>query len=127
MSTFKDTIHKIIRQIPDGSVASYGQVASYAGIPRAARQVGWILSQSSPQDNLPWWRVINNAGRLSIKGSTYASPELQQDYLEKEGVEITGGFNVDIERYRWQPKAKILRQLGLDEDYLDELILKYSL
>jgi len=67
MSKFKDKVIQIVRKIPKGKVASYGQVALMAGIPRAALQVGWVLHLSGDDGITPRWRVINNAGRISTK------------------------------------------------------------
>jgi methylated-DNA-protein-cysteine methyltransferase-like protein len=86
-------------------VASYGQVAALAGSPGAARQVGFVLRSSNP-DQLPWWRIINNAGFLSIKGSFEATKHLQKQLLGKEGVVVSPSFLVDIEKYRYVPKHK---------------------
>jgi len=85
-------------------VASYGQIALYAGKPRAAREVGWILNQSESQPGvqIPWWRVINNAGRISIKGSRFNTPQVQMKLLRSEGVEVADNLCLDIEKYRWK-------------------------
>lgn len=106
--TFTERVIYIIKKIPKGRVASYGQVAALAGSPGAARQVGFIL-RSSTLDSLPWWRIINNAGVLSIKGSFEATKFLQKDLLEKEGVEVSDAFTLDIERYRYRPSEAILK------------------
>src|SRR5438105_160774 len=70
-SPFKQKIIEVIRLVPHGKVVSYGQVAAYVGVPRAARQVGWILNQSEGKLDLPWWRVVNNKGYLSIRGTRF--------------------------------------------------------
>lgn len=106
MSKFRDSVYKIIQSIPSGFVMSYGQVALYAGSPRAARQVGWILHQSEGKVKLPWWRVINNSGRISIKGSYENTPNVQKQLLESEGVEVEENLDIDIEKYRYYPKDK---------------------
>lgn len=108
--TFTERVIYIIKKIPKGKVASYGQVAALAGSPGAARQVGFIL-RSSTLDSLPWWRVINNAGVLSIKGSFEATKSLQKDLLEKEGVEVSEQFTVPIETYRYHPTKAALATL----------------
>ncbi len=105
--TFTERVIYIIKKIPTGRVASYGQVAALAGSPGAARQVGFIL-RSSTLDSLPWWRVINNAGVLSIKGSFEATKSLQKDLLEKEGIEVSEQFTVPIETYRYHPTKAAL-------------------
>ncbi len=62
--SFSERVKEHIKQIPHGKVAMYGQIATYARNPRAARQVAWILHSSSRKDSLPWHRVINNKGRI---------------------------------------------------------------
>lgn len=105
MSKFTDQVYKVIQSIPYGKVASYGQVALYAGSPRAARQVGWILHQSEGRVELPWWRVINNSGRISIKGSYNNSADVQRKLLESEGVVVEENLDIDIEKYRYIKKS----------------------
>ena len=100
---FKDRVIKEIKKIPKGKVASYGQVAAVAGSPRAARQVGGILRNIDLAGTiLPWWRVINNQGIISIKGNWTATKELQRDLLQKDGVKVSEDFKVDMEKYRWR-------------------------
>lgn len=67
MSDFKQKVIDYIRRVPKGRVISYGQAAAFAGNPRAARQVGGILKSLAPDSGVPWWRVINNQGVISIK------------------------------------------------------------
>ena len=67
MSKFKEKVIEVVSLIPFGKVVSYGQVALYIGIPRAARQVGWMLNRMEGDVQIPWWRVVNNQGRISIK------------------------------------------------------------
>lgn len=103
-TNFREKVLKNVAKIPAGKVASYGQIALYAGKPRAARQVGWILhtTEMQPQVQIPWWRVINNAGRISIKGSFSNTPDLQRKLLMAEGVEVKRNFDLEIEKYRWK-------------------------
>ncbi len=126
MSEFKSRVIKVIKNIPEGKVASYGQIAAMVGIPRAARQVGWILNKSNHTLNLPWWRVINNSGRITIKGSEF-SVEDQKTFLLAEKVEVSDRFEVDMTKYRWNPDEKIMKSLGLSDRYIFELIEKYDL
>jgi methylated-DNA-protein-cysteine methyltransferase-like protein len=99
---FKSQVIKIISAIPKGKVMSYGQVASMAGSPKAARQVGAVLRGVEPNSKIPWWRVINNKGEISIKGNWIATKELQKKLLEKEGVIIDSNFSLDINKYRYE-------------------------
>ncbi len=104
MTSFKQNVLAIIAKIPKGKVMSYGQIAAYAGSPRAARQVGGILRASDESYNLPWWRVLNTQGHISIKGNWYATPEMQKTLLEKEGIDVGNDFKIDIEKYRYRTK-----------------------
>ena len=98
---FYERVIKLIRSIPEGKVATYGQIADYAGNPRAAREVAYILHSSSEKENLPWQRVINSRGQISLKpGHGY---EMQKRLLEDEGVVFEDGGRVDFDRFLWQP------------------------
>jgi methylated-DNA-protein-cysteine methyltransferase-like protein len=104
-SSFKPRVLQIIASIPKGKVMSYGQVAATAGSPRAARQVGGILRGYDGDDGLPWWRVVNSAGHISIKGNFIATPARQKQLLESEGVVVSGDYSLDISKYRFHLKA----------------------
>lgn len=101
--TFKEQVVSFIKSVPKGKVVSYGQVAAYCGSPRAARQVGGVLRGLDDESGVPWWRVINNQGVLSIKGNWIATKEMQKTLLEKEGIKVSENFNLDIEQYRYRP------------------------
>ena len=105
MQDFKQRVIKFIQQVPRGKVASYGQVAAFAGSPRAARQVGGILKSVDVSINtIPWWRVINSQGAISIKGNWTATKELQRNLLKKEGIKVDKDYKLDIKKYRWLGK-----------------------
>lgn len=112
-SKFKESVVRIVRLIPKGKVASYGQVALYLGLPRAARQVGWILNQLEGNTPVPWWRVVNNDGRISIKGSKYSALD-QKKLLEGENIKVSKDFTFDIEKYRLIPDRDFIKNLELD-------------
>jgi methylated-DNA-protein-cysteine methyltransferase-like protein len=98
---FRRAVIAFIKKVPKGKVVSYGQVAAMAGSPHAARQVGGILRALDPTDGkVPWWRVVNNQGIISIKGNWTATKEVQRSFLIKEGVEVTETFSLDMEKYR---------------------------
>lgn len=94
-------IWKVVAAIPCGRVASYGQVAELAGIGRGARMVGWALGQAPDRVSLPWHRVLNAQGRISIPRDSRARAE-QIRRLRDEGVVVIDG-RVDMGRYRWDP------------------------
>ncbi len=124
-SSFKERVINIIRLIPHGKVASYGQIALYAGLPRAAREVGWILKAS--KDDMPWWRVLNNRGRISIEGNWEADKGLQRKLLEAEDIEIREDFTLDIEQYRWRITQEEAKKLQLPHEAIERIIQKYKL
>jgi methylated-DNA-protein-cysteine methyltransferase related protein len=100
--SFSDRIKWIIKKIPRGKVATYGQIAALAGNPLAARQVAWILHSSTRKDKLPWQRVINRFGRISLApGKGY---ETQKALLTKEGLKFGKGDVIDLNRYLWSPR-----------------------
>ncbi|GAB3683308.1 MGMT family protein [Salinisphaera aquimarina] len=90
-------IFRIVRRIPAGRVATYGQIAELAGLPRRARLVGYAMHRCPK--NLPWHRVINAQGRISLPADG-TSAMTQRRRLEDEGVTFIGG-RVDLSRYRW--------------------------
>lgn len=94
-------IWNVVAAIPPGCVASYGQIAELAGIGRGARMVGWALGQAPDRTALPWHRVLNAQGRISIPKSS-RSREEQISRLTAEGVVVNDG-RVDMRRYRWEP------------------------
>lgn len=92
-------IYNVVRQIPSGQVATYGQVAHAAGLPGQARQVGYALHALLEADT-PWHRVINAKGTISPR----AEPEQEQrqrELLEREGVVFDAQGRVDLKTYRW--------------------------
>lgn len=126
-SQFTLKVIQVIQSIPQGKVVSYGQVAVYVGIPRAARQVGWALSNLEDTVSLPWWRVINNAGRITIKGNRYNTPELQKKLLEQDGIEVNDDLTIAIEKYRFRADNTLLQQWHLPEEYREKVLEKYGL
>src|SRR6516165_12791300 len=77
----------VVRRIPKGWVATYGQVAAMAGLPRRARLVGYVLQHLDPATDIPWHRVVNAKGEVSYSPSRNGGDVLQQRLLEREGLE----------------------------------------
>ena len=92
----------VIARIPKGWVATYGQIAAMAGLPRRARLVGQILQQLDPAAKLPWHRVVNAKGEISYSASRNGGDTVQRRLLEKEGVEFNDKDRFDLERFRWR-------------------------
>ncbi|MGD8164823.1 MGMT family protein [Pantoea sp. FN0307] len=97
--SFSQRVIQVIAAIPFGTVATYGDVARMAGSPRAARQVGGLLKRLPADSRLPWYRIINRHGQISLQGDDLLR---QRDALEAEGIEISDAGEVDLARYRWQ-------------------------
>lgn len=101
---FKHLVLNFVKKIPKGKVVSYGQVASACGHPRAARQVGGILrGLDTTLLLIPWWRVVNSKGEISIRGNWTATKQLQRDFLEKDGVKVSEDFKIHPHTF-WRPK-----------------------
>jgi methylated-DNA-protein-cysteine methyltransferase related protein len=91
----------VIRRIPRGWVATYGQVAAMAGLPRRARLVGHLLQHLDPATKIPWHRVVNAKGEISYSLSRNGGDALQLRLLEKEGIEFDDSNRFNLERFRW--------------------------
>jgi methylated-DNA-protein-cysteine methyltransferase-like protein len=101
---FHEAVWALVRRIPRGRATSYGAVAAFLGSPRAARGVGYALSALGSDTNVPWWRVLNRAGEVSIKGAP-GLPALQRTLLEAEGVRFDARGRVDFARFGWRGPA----------------------
>ncbi len=95
-------IYRVVAAIPRGRVATYGQVALLAGLPRRARLVGRALASLGGESDLPWHRVINAQGRISPRDAPPVE-HIQLLMLEDEGVEVDARGRIDLGRYRWEP------------------------
>ena len=98
-SDFTQDVIKIIKNIPSGNVLTYGRIAKLAGNPQAARQVSWLLHSSTKKYNLPWHRVINSLGKITMK--SFDDREYQKHLLEKEGVVFRDDYKIDLKVYLW--------------------------
>jgi methylated-DNA-protein-cysteine methyltransferase related protein len=106
LSTTYDAIYNVVRQIPYGQVATYGQVAELAGLPRRARLVGYALFRVAPDDDIPWHRVINAQGEISESPQRLGGDDLQRVLLEGEGVKFSQADRVNLAQYRWVAPAE---------------------
>ncbi|MEJ2207982.1 MAG: MGMT family protein [Anaerolineae bacterium] len=94
-----DLVYRVVRRIPAGRVATYGQVARILGMPRGARTVGWALRALPDGSDVPWQRVVNARGAISFRPGGYAA-SVQQALLEEEGVVFAEG-RIDLKIYGW--------------------------
>jgi methylated-DNA-protein-cysteine methyltransferase related protein len=100
MSAFQSAVCEIVRKCPRGKVISYGAVAAMAGNPRAARAVGTVMQTLPDATKVPWWRVINSRGEVSMRDIGHG-PAIQRKLLEGEGVRFSPAGRVDWEKYGW--------------------------
>lgn len=101
-STYK-RIYGVVRRIPRGRVATYGQIASLAGLSGRARQVGYALHALPGATAVPWQRVVNASGAISLRPMTGGIS--QRLLLEQEGVRFDGRGRIPLEKFRWRPRA----------------------
>lgn len=105
LEEFQDRVYWLVEQVPEGQVATYGQIATYAGSARAARAVGNLMRTSwTKHGEIPWWRIINAAGKISLKGDLHR-PTLQKELLEAEGVQFSAAGRCKLEEIRWSPDS----------------------
>jgi methylated-DNA-protein-cysteine methyltransferase-like protein len=96
-------IYAVVRRVPRGRVATYGQIAALAGMPRHARQVGYALNRLPADSAVPWHRIVNAKGRIGLRANGLGYEELQAQLLRREGVRLKGGA-LALPRFQWQPR-----------------------
>lgn len=104
METFTEKAVIIIKNIPEGRVMTYGQIAKLAGSPRGARQVVRILHSMSKKHRLPWHRVVNSKGEIGLKDDEHYS--IQRLSLESEGVEFFNNGRIDLSKFQFSPELE---------------------
>lgn len=98
-----EAIYAVVRQIPAGYVATYGQVAAIANLPGQARLVGYALYRvASEADDIPWHRVVNAKGEISYAPQRHGGDRIQRSRLEAEGIQFSDTGKIDLRRYQWQ-------------------------
>ena len=112
-----DRIYAVIRQIPNGKVATYGQIAGIVG-DCTARMVGYALASLQPGTDVPWQRVINSQGKISIR-SDGGESNIQRQLLEGEGIRFEKNGRVNLKNYGWDgPELNWLLLHGFSLDNL---------
>ena len=101
---FTIRVTQIISRIPEGSITTYGIIAACAGNPQGARQVARILHACSQTENLPWHRVVNRNGQISL--NRLNGYEVQKQLLENEGVAFGKNDTIDLDVFLWTPLAQ---------------------
>jgi methylated-DNA-protein-cysteine methyltransferase-like protein len=115
-NSFYDAVYRVVRLIPPGRVATYGQIAAILGSPRAARAVGYALfnlRETPEHADVPWQRVINAQGGISSRGDVVRA-ELQMRLLRAEGVVLRADDTVDLVEYRWEGPPLFISSPGED-------------
>lgn len=98
-----ERIYAVVARIPRGRVATYGQVAALAGLPGRARQVGYALHATPPTVRIPWQRVVNAQGTISLRPGP--GGDLQAALLQAEGVDLDDRGRIELARFQWQPRS----------------------
>jgi len=101
---FFESVWAMVAHIPEGKVATYGQIAAMLGNPRAARTVGWAMHATRNRD-IPWQRVVNAKGRISTDCGEH-SPDLQRLLLESEEIHFDGHDRINLQRFQWRPSLE---------------------
>lgn len=101
-------IWHVVALIPVGRVATYGDVAHHAGLGRAARRVGRALRQLPGDTRIPWHRVINSSGRISLPAATAVGKQ-QLERLSDEGIAFSASGRIDLQQQRWRPETEPAR------------------
>ena len=97
-----EKIYEVVRKIPCGKVATYGQIAELAGLPRQARLVGYALHNTPTGSDIPWQRVINAKGEISQYGDDQWT-EYHRSLLESEGVVFNKNGKISLKAFKWLP------------------------
>jgi methylated-DNA-protein-cysteine methyltransferase-like protein len=106
MNKTYERIYSIVRRIPVGKVATYGQIARLAGLAGHARQVGYALNALPDDEDVPWHRVINAKGEIS-KRTEPMHERMQRELLEAEGIVFGKDNRISLSRYRWKPQESV--------------------
>jgi len=98
-------IYAVVRRVPRGRVATYGQVAALARLPRHARLVGYALNKLDEESGvtIPWHRIVNAKGQVSRRSNALGHEELQAHLLKREGVRMRDGA-IPLDRFQWRPR-----------------------
>lgn len=102
-SPLYEAIYAQVKQIPEGKVATYGQIAELLGLYGQARLVGYALFRVAPDLDVPWQRVINAKGAISQSPQRQGDDSLQRILLEQEGISFDAQERIDLKHYQWRP------------------------
>ena len=111
-SLFDQHVKAVVACIPHGRVSTYGQVADWIGAYGCARQVGWALRRLSLPSSIPWQRVVNAQGRISMSLSREGSDWMQRELLIAEGIPVTLDGRLPLARFLWVPDEGQIARMG---------------
>ncbi len=115
LPSFDGQVYAMVARIPFAQLATYGQIAELIGAWGCARQVGWALRRLPLPSELPWHRVVNAAGRISLSPGREGSDWIQRQLLIDEGIAVDGQGRLSLARYRWRPGAPVHLELAHSE------------
>ena len=104
INPFYQKVYLMVSKIPSGKVATYGQIAELIYAYGRARQVGWALRRLKLPSNIPWHRVINSKGLITMSVSRNGTDWMQKELLINEGIKFNTEMKIDIKKYLWKPK-----------------------
>ena len=102
---FDQRVWRAVARIPKGRLATYGQIADLIGAWGCARQVGWALRRLPLPSDVPWHRVVNARGQISMSLSREGSDWMQRDLLIAEGIPVDAEGRLPLQRFLWRPDA----------------------
>ena len=111
-TVFDQRVHSIVALIPHGKLATYGQVADWIGAYGCARQVGWALRRLSLPSHIPWQRVVNAQGRISMSLSREGSDWIQRELLIAEGIPVDPEGRLPLKSFLWMPDEGQISEMG---------------
>ena len=111
-SSFDQRVSAVVACIPHGRLCTYGQVADWIGAYGCARQVGWALRRLSLPSQIPWQRVVNAQGRISMSLSREGSDWMQRELLIAEGIPVDLEGRLPLKRFLWSPDEGQLAEMG---------------
>ena len=116
---FNQKVYLKVSKIPHGKIATYGQIADLIYAYGKARQVGWALRRLELPSTIPWHRVINSKGEITMSLSRKGTDWIQKELLIKEGIKFNSKMKIDIKKYLWRPKEITARLEGNPSDIID--------
>ena len=111
-NAFDQRVRVVVAFIPEGRLSTYGQVADWIGAYGCARQVGWALRRLRLPSSIPWQRVVNAQGRISMSLSREGSDWMQRELLIAEGIPVDRDGRLPLKRFLWSPDEGQLAEMG---------------